>query len=556
MTGGASGPAPAAEAGGGAQGEVVALLSDPGVHPGGGPVRVIGTHGAIVLLAGEVALKIKRAVRYDYMDLSTPELRREMLARELALNRPAAPEIYEGLIPVTREADGRLALGGAGAPVEWVLRMRRFREEDELVAIAARGALDDALAAALGEAVFDYHRRAPLRAADGAALIAGIVDELDRVFSDMGGPLGPARIARFADGARGALAAQAGLLSRRGAEGHVRRGHGDLHLGNLVLLGGRPVPFDALEFDETLGTCDVLYDLAFLMMDLRHLGLARAANITLNAYLLAALGAEDEGLAALPLFLALRAAIRAMVLVQTDRARGGPPGAEAEARRYLDEAIAALDPPPPRLLAVGGFSGSGKTALAAALAPGLGAAPGAVHLRSDLERKARAGRPAAAPLPAAFYAEGARADIYAAMLGRARTILRAGHAVVLDATFLDPARRAEAEALAAETGVPFTGFWLEAPEAVLRARIEARRGDASDADAAVLSAQLARGAGPIGWRRLDAARPAEAVAEEAARLLGQAPPGPAAAGAAEAQGQAPAAGAAGAGEDRAGPPPA
>ena len=490
------------------QTEVVRFLSDPATH-GGAAVERVETHGALVFLAGDEALKIKRAVRYDYMDLSTPERRHAMLARELELNRPAAPEIYRDLVAITREGAG-LALGGTGEPVEWALRMWRFPAGDELEAVAARGGLDDRLAADLGHAVGAYHRAAPGRAADGAALIGEILDELGRVFGAMPRVLEAPRIARFDEAARAMLARVGPLLTARGAGGHVRRCHGDLHLRNLVLIGGRPVPFDALEFDERLGTCDVLYDLAFLLMDLDHRGLRRAANITLAAWLRDADGAEDAGLAALPLFLAVRAAIRAMVLVQTDAAKGTVGVSDAEARRYLEEAVAALSPPPARLVAVGGLSGSGKTVLARGLAPRLGLAPGAVHLRSDLERPG--------PPGTADYSAAGRAAVYDRMLARAETMLAAGWPVLLDATFLDPADRARAEALATRAGVDFVGLWLTAPAACLLARVAARRGDASEADEAVVRAQLARAPSGGGWRALDASGPPETVLHAALGL--------------------------------------
>jgi hypothetical protein len=501
------------------QAEVVRFLKSPEAHGGAAPDTVVETHGALVFLAGEVALKIKRAVRYDYMDLSTRTLRKEMLLRELVLNRKTAPRIYHDVVPITRAPDGRLALNGPGTPVEWVLRMWRFPAGDELSVIAERGDFTDRLADDLGHRIFAYHRAAPRREADGATLIRDILDELARVFAGMQADLGAADIASFDARARAALGAATPLLARRSAAGHVRRCHGDLHLRNLVLLDGVPTPFDALEFSETLGTCDVLYDLAFLIMDLRHRSLCGAANIVLNSYLLAAAGSEDAGLAALPLFIAVRAAIRAMVAVQTLRASTPPASADTDAHRYLNEALAALAPARPRLVAVGGLSGTGKTTLARPLAPQFGAVPGAVHLRSDLERKAMAGRPAQTRLSAAQYAKTARDRIYGRMLERAETLLCAGHSVLLDATFIDPAHRAAAAALADRLGLSFTGLWLEGPASTLLARVGARSGDASDADAAVVQAQLALDPGPIDWHRLACGGAAETVLGAALTVL-------------------------------------
>ncbi|MWD27366.1 AAA family ATPase [Aquicoccus sp. SCR17] len=499
------------------QDEVIRFLSDPALH-GVAEVAHVETHGAHVFLAGDTALKIKRAVRYDYMDFSTLAARERMLRRELELNRPAAPGLYRDVVPVRREAEG-LALDGAGTPVEWVLRMWRFPKDAELSEVAARGELTDALADELGRVVAGYHARAPRRDGDGAKLIGAIVDELEHAFAGMRDALGAGRVERFRAAVRRSLGAVGPLLSRRSAAGRVRRCHGDLHLRNLVLIEGHPVPFDALEFDETLGTCDILYDLAFLVMDLQHRGLDRAANIVLNAWLFVEGGAEDEALAALPLFLAIRAGIRAMVDVQTDTASHHEGASTGDARAYMDYALDALAGAPPRLVAVGGMSGTGKTTLARDLAPAIGRPPGAVHLRSDLERKAMAGIAPLEPLPAEAYSPAAGRAVYDRLLHRAGTILAAGQSVLLDATFLSLSEREQAESRAASSGVAFTGLWLEAPQAVLAQRVNERRGDASDADAAVVAMQAARDVGAVTWHRLDASVPLTELAAQARTLL-------------------------------------
>jgi hypothetical protein len=332
-------------------------------------------------------------------------------------------------------------------------------------------------------------------------LIGDILDELDRVFADMTEQLGVANIDQFHRTSRAMLDRIAPLLRRRADAGHVRRCHGDLHLRNIVLLDGRPVPFDALEFDEVLGTCDVLYDLAFLIMDLCHRDLGRAANMVLNAYLFSARGDEDAGLAALPLFLAIRAAIRAMVLVQTAAATGA--ATSPEAVQFLNDALSALHPPAPKLVLVGGMSGTGKTAVSRALAPLAGGPVGAVHLRTDLERKAMDSNP---PDPSAdTYAPTSRTAVYARMFNRAEHILAAGHSVLLDATFLDAPMRAMARNIAAEAQVACHALWLEAPLPVLQQRVRARRGDASDADAQVVQKQWQSCDPPSDWRAISAA---------------------------------------------------
>jgi predicted kinase len=292
------------------------------------------------------------------------------------------------------------------------------------------------------------------------------------------------------------------LVARRVAAGAVRRGHGDLHLRNIVMLAGEPVPFDAIEFSEKIANIDVLYDLAFALMDLARQGLGALANRLLNEWLwrIAALpeASHEEALALLPMFLSRRAAIRAYV----DSAVTAVSGKDnAPARAYQKAALAFLQPVPPRLLAIGGLSGSGKTTLALKLAPDIGRVPGAVVVRSDVERKRRAGVALEARMPAGSYTPEASAAIYAAFLARAERVLRAGHSVVLDAVFARADERAAAEALAARVGVPFEGIWLDVPKEVAQARVANRKADASDATPAVVERQFGYELGRITWQR-------------------------------------------------------
>lgn len=493
------------ETDGRSQDEVIRFLRSGKAFPVPGPVDHIETHCAHVFLCGDVALKLKRAVRYDYLDQSTPDLRHALLERELTLNRRTAPMIYRDLVPLTRAADGGLELNGtdfssSGPPVEWVLRMHRFSADCEMTAVAASGRLTDPVAEALGRTVRQFHAACPVLNDRGDGLVRDILDELARVLTPLEPLVGGGLVGTFLGRSRQRLSTLTPILRDRSAGGHVRRVHGDLHLRNLLLIDGQPVLFDALEFDERLATCDVLYDLAFLLMDLCHRGLVRQANIAMAAYLLAAMGAEDAGLAALPLFMSVRAAIRAMVLLQTDQATGRTGASTGEARLYLAQSVGFLEPTRPTLIAVGGISGTGKTVLARDLAGDHGPCPGAVHLRTDTERKAGADH--------VDYTPTARGAIYDRMFSRAATLLAADRSVILDATFLDETQRRAAEELALRSGIGFCGLWLTAPQAVLEDRVTSRRSDASDADAAVVRAQSIL-AGAVtqraNWQTIDAA---------------------------------------------------
>lgn len=505
------------EPGGSPSQAVFALLQDPRTHGLSEPVTRIDTHGAAVFLAGPDVYKVKRAVRFPFMDFSTLAKRRAACEAEITVNRANAPGIYLGVVPITREGGG-LRLGGDGEVVEWAVHLRRFDETATLDRLAAKGPLGAGLIDALALAVADAHRRAPRR--DGAAatrtlrrLLVETADalvEAGALFdAEAAAAYGAALVARF-DHAEP-------LLLARAARGQVRRCHGDLHLGNLALIDGAPVLFDAIEFDEAIATCDVLYDLAFLVMDLCERDLVADANRLLNRYLGAAEDAELQiaGLAALPLFLSLRAAIRAKVLVAQLRQTDAAPDLGRQARAYFAAAQRFLAPPPPVLVAVGGLSGTGKTALAARLAPMLGAAPGALHLRSDVERKRLSGVAETERLDALAYRPAAAQAVYRRLASLAEAGLRAGQAVIVDATHQRPETRAAIAAVAVRARTGFVGLWLDAPTEVRARRVADRRGDASDADAAVVAAQANQDVGAVDWPRLDAARPLEALVEAA-----------------------------------------
>ncbi|MFX0543543.1 AAA family ATPase [Roseovarius sp. S4756] len=507
---------------GNSQAEVTAFLSGRGALEEGAVAEVVETHGALVFLTQDTAYKMKRAVRYGYLDYSTPRLRREMLARELELNKGFAPGIYRDLVPVTRNGAGALAVGGKGAQVEWLLRMRRFAASDEMSNIAARGDLTADMARDMGVAIASYHAASPRREADGAALIEGVIQQMQAAFADMEAEFGAARIAALGAGLRRQFEAAAPILRARAEAGHVRRCHGDLHLRNIVLMNGVPTPFDALEFDERLGTCDTLYDLAFLLMDMMQRGLMQAANQTLNSYIDTDCAFDPVGLRALPLFLGLRAAIRAMVGIQAYRLHPEDRTAHCAAESYLDLALSCLAPARPRLVAVGGLSGTGKTTIARAVAHRLAPAPGARHLRSDVERKRMFGVAALDPLPDDAYAPEVGGRVYARLRAEAGRYLGAGISVIMDATHLSPEDRAACEGVAA--GVRFDGIWLEGRLDTLKSRVDARRNDASDADAGVLAKMATRDVGVVTWARLRCDGPAAEVAARVWDRLAATPP--------------------------------
>jgi aminoglycoside phosphotransferase family enzyme/predicted kinase len=501
---------------------VFALLADPATH-GGAAVKRVDTHAGVVFLAGERALKLKRAVKFPFLDYSTLDKRKAACEAEIAVNRPNAPELYRGVVAITREPNGRLAIGGKGEPVEWAVEMRRFDETQTLDHLADAGRIDMALADAIGRAIAAAHARTPSAPAEPwiAALIS-YIDEHARTFAALPAVFDTGANEQLASASRAAHARLMPLLAERGHRGLIRRIHGDLHLGNIALIDGRPVLFDAIEFSDIIASGDLLYDLAFVLMDLTERGLGAAANTVLNRYLADTRRDEDlDALAAMPFYLSMRASIRARVtaakLEQTSEAER--PAIAQRARGYFDWALRFIAPPAPALVAVGGLSGTGKSALARALAAAIAPAPGAVLLRSDVARKALFGKAETELLPAAAYTPITTLRVYCTIVDQARRAVAAGHSAIVDAVFAAPSERKGIEASAAALGVPFHGLFLVADLDTRLARVGGRRGDASDADATIARAQESYELGTLGWTRIDASgTPQDTLARAKAAL--------------------------------------
>ncbi len=414
--------------------------------------------------------------------------------------------------------------------MEWVVHMRRFDETKTLDHVAEKDGLPPPLLAKLVKAILASHARAPLR--DGLAATESLESYLaqsDAAFKESPELFPVARVDALTGRSNELLSRCRELLVRRGEEGYVRRCHGDLHLRNLVLLDGEPTLFDAVEFSDEIATCDVLYDLAYLLMDLWERGFRQEANLVLNRYLWGSDEAQIAGLAALPIFLSIRAAIRSKVTAAALPHLSGDEREEmaTEARQYFRAAESFLELKKPCLVGIGGLSGSGKTTLASAIAPFIGTAPGAVHLRSDIERKRIAGVEETVRLPASAYTPQSTEEVYASIRRKAGLALAAGASAIIDAVHAYPPERERTTSVAAEAGVPFFGIWLEAPEAVLMERVRTRMGDASDAMEHVVEHQLSYQLGEIAWERIDATGELGKRRDQALSLvLGEAPAKP------------------------------
>jgi uncharacterized protein len=489
------------------QERVFALLTDTAkqLH-----VRRIDTHAASVFLEGDRALKIKRAVRFPYLDYSTLAKRKAACDEEIAINRRFAPQIYRRVVPITRSEDGSLSVDGDGIPIEFAIEMTRFDERQTIDCVAAASEPDRDLVDAIADAIAASHAAAPAVPDEPwITSIAGFIKTNTAAFQAAASF--PASDVDDLDAASGlAFSSVRKLLEQRGSQGYVRRCHGDLHLANIVLIERRPVLFDAIEFDPAIASVDVLYDLAFPIMDFMRYNRHAAANGLLNHYLRVAAGDTVDGLSALPLFLSLRAAIRANVLLsRLEQTSRRDPDVPRSARNYFDLACRLIHPPRPMLIAIGGLSGTGKSALARTLAPQVMPLPGAAVLRSDVLRKQHFHVEETERLPADAYQPQVTGQIYAALVERASRVLAQGHSVVVDAVF---AREAEREAIrdaAIKQNIAFVGLFLKADLATRQDRVRRREGDASDATPEIAVSQEQYDMGTIDWDLIDASGPIE-----------------------------------------------
>lgn len=524
---------------------LVAALCDPAAYPHPvARVQLIETHISSILLAGPWAYKLKRPVALGFVDLSTRAARQHDCLEELRLNRRLAPGLYRDLVAIHRAGarawigaplHAAAAVDGAAPPAavdgqEWAVRMRRFPQTALLSARPLDQPEDAALIERIAAQIAALHQRLPAAPADSpfgrpAAVLAPMQENLRHIRALPGvvdGVLG-ARLARLEAWTAAQATALEPLLDARHRAGWIRECHGDLHRGNIACLDGEPLIFDALSFNPALRWIDVISEIAFLVMDLSEAGRPALARAALNRYL--ELTGDYQGATLLRLYLVYRALVRAKVCAirlgqrTPDNPADAAPGAKTAAapkpvrsadlvrplRRYLALASRFSARPRPWLVLTCGLAGSGKTHLALALRRRLPL----IHLRADIERKRRFGlvaqaRPAdqpgagaaAGPIDrATLYSAEATAATYAQLLAQAGALLQAGCGVLVDASFLRQDARRPFLALAGAGGWHCRILHLEAPLAVLEQRVAARaaRGtDPSDADRAVLHAQLAR----------------------------------------------------------------
>ncbi|MDO5288897.1 MAG: AAA family ATPase [Pseudomonadota bacterium] len=482
---------------------LAARLRDAAIARGDSHVQLRHTHISWLLLAGEYAYKLKKPLNLGFLDFSTLAQRHTACLQELRINRRSAPQLYLNVLPITGSPQApRIGPSSTpGGPVlDWVVHMRRFPEQALMAGMAARGELSGAHIDALAAHIAAFQAQAAIAPAhspwglpaDLAALAQDNIQSLLSHFGRLRASKACEQLQKLEQWTRQQSQHLAPLMAARRAAGCVREGHGDLHLGNLLWLHGAPVLFDAIEFNPALRWIDTACDIAFLCMDLHAHGQSALAWRFLNAWLDHT--GEHTALPRLPYDMVYRALVRAKVAaLHTRQGHGADDDHAHDSTRYVHLAAQLAAPRTPWLALTHGVSGSGKSSQS----QGLIEQHGLLRLRADVERKRLFGLPlhaSSAHVPGGIYTEAASDQTFAHLLHLARQALQAGQPVLVDATFIRHARRAPFIALAQQLRVPWAILAFHAPENLLRERVRQRQqrgGDASEADEAVLQAQLA-----------------------------------------------------------------
>lgn len=466
-------------------------------HPAA-DIGCIETHISSVVLAGQDVYKVKKPLDLGFLDFGTLEKRRAACEEELRLNRRTAPEVYLDVVPITGSIEAP-RIGGAGEPIEYAVRMRRFAQEALLARRLETGGLAPEVFERLAVHVVTFHDAAAVAApGEGFGDAQAVHFPVRQNFAQLREFIDDAALLAQADVAERWSEAQFAQLEpifeRRLAEGRVRECHGDLHLGNLILLDGEPRLFDAIEFSAGLRWIDVAADVAFLVMDLQRRGRADLAARFLNAWLERT--GDYDSLRVMRYYIAYRAMVRAKIAAIRLGQLDGEERAAClqECRDHVALAVAQGKAAQPFLAIASGVSGSGKTSQS----QGLVEARGVIRVRADVERKRLFGLAAedsSATVPGGIYTAEASRRTYARLAEVAAGAVMAGWPVLVDATFLRRSQRASFAELARRLQAPFVILAFDAPVATLRARVVARAaqgGDASEADVAVLEMQYAQ----------------------------------------------------------------
>jgi aminoglycoside phosphotransferase family enzyme/predicted kinase len=456
-------------------------------------VSLIETHISWVLLAGEYAYKIKKPLDLGFLDFTDLSQRHACCEDEIRLNKPWAPEIYMDVVPIALNK-GKPVIGASGMAVEYAVRMRRFGQSQRLDLQLEIGEVSADDMQELAEKIAERHTQAEQTdRSKREHAVQRAIDLMRENFEPLEDSIDASLLQNLRDWTDTQLKELKGTIRHRFDDGYFRECHGDLHLGNLVRLEDGITAFDCIEFNEDLRSIDVIADIAFLVMDLVANHRIDLAIHFLNRYLECT--GDYDGMRVFNLYFAYRCLVRAKIAVIRSSERQDPDDAQAdlnEAHDYCKMARQQSTVATSLLVAMYGFSGSGKTWVASRL---MSALP-AIRVRSDLERKRLFGLEETADshsgLATGIYSDAASENVYEKLGEIAEALLSSGHNVILDASFIKYGEREVARNVAERTGSDFVLLQVVAGEAVLRNRIRAREElheDASEADTQVLALQ-------------------------------------------------------------------
>lgn len=482
-----------------------------------GPPRLrrINTHMSYLFLSEDFVLKLTRAVNHPFVDMSTLAQRKAACEAEIEINKRFAPTLYDKVLPVVRTTDGTFRLAGEGTIVDYIVCMKRFPDKALFADLATSHQLTVAMIEDAVSALAAFQKtQAPQLNVSASQSYDRILAGLEQTARQAAPPVITKVLADMVFAHLKLVHTDvASLINDRREAGYIRRGHGDFHLKNICVYEGRVTPFDALAFDRKLATVDILYDVAFLFMDLRARNLDHLAALAMNRYF--DLMDQDEGaLLLLPFFMALRACVRMAVSIEA--------GLFDDTENYGRLAIRLLEPVISRLVIVGGLSGTGKSVVARAICHLLPGPCGARILSTDAERKREAGMKLADHMPQTAYDKQARSAVYTVLARRASVALEAGSSVVADGTYRDGDARTEI-AKAAEIH-PCLALWLQTDVERRVQRVSTRRNDASDASPNIATAQEEPQLLGQSWQRVDASGTSANTIALASLLIEKSPP--------------------------------
>ena len=493
-------------------------------------VKIIQSHISFVFLVGNKAYKLKRGVKFPYLDYSTLEKRKQACEKEILVTKDGAPDLFIGVSAIVKEKNGKIKMLEPNAKpqegqtvLDYVVVMNRFLQENLFENLAAIGKLDRFEMMDLAEAVVKVHSvTESFYDRGGAEMIKGRIIENDEMLRCFAPDIFDKKdIDILLDLSLKEFDKIKNLLNRRQEEGKVKRCHGDIHFHNICMINNKPILFDAIEFNDNLSHIDVMYDLAFLLMDMEKRGLRRLASIFFNHYM--AYSSDYEGILCLPLFQSCRAGVKAhvcatMAQMQTDKDEKNY--LNQQAFEYLVLAKQLLNPKQPVLVASGGLSGSGKSRLSREIAPYIGASPGAIIFRTDVLRKRLKGKLPHERLTKEDYGEETSKKTYEELRKECAKVINAGLPALADGIFASQDERIAIEKLSEELNVKFYGFWMFANKDAQAERVATRKRNPSDATVKVLERQFEKDVGEVTWHKIDTSGAKEQTVMAARQVLG------------------------------------